>query len=108
MKIEWDEKNTLERWILGAANGEAIVAVVIGEGYSEERPGPKNKVISWEEALPYLRYEFDSGYGSAGCTPVYAWTKSKTIFVSQYDGSTTPCWVPRDPIDCSPVMPGGG
>jgi hypothetical protein len=106
----------LRTWIEEAANGEPIEAVVIGEmGWgdygSENVPGyeshPRNKVLAWETAAPLLDYEFSDGYGAPGCEAITAWTKSRVIFVSEYDGSTCPCWVPRNPIDYKPDMPGG-
>ena len=109
--------STLKDWILKSADGEPVEAVVLGEmGWgdynSENVPNyeqqPRNKVLTWEEALPWISYNFDSGYGAPGCNAAYAWTKTKVIFVSTYDGSTRPCVIPRHPVDCVPSMPGGG
>jgi hypothetical protein len=107
---------TLESWINEMADGEAIEAVVIGEmGWgdygSEDVPGYKEqsrgKALSWEAALPSLQYEFSDGYGAPGCNAICAWTKSWVIGVSQYDGSTSPFRMPRNPTDHKPQMPGG-
>lgn len=110
-------KDTLENWILSVANGEEIEAIVIGEmGWgrdytSEKVPGynnhPRDKVLKWSEAVEYLKYEFDCGFGAPGCEAIYAWTKSWVIFISQYDGATGVCSIPRNPCDCKPEMPGG-
>ena len=110
-------KENLRDWIVEAAEGEDVEAVVFGKmggrgdygkknvpGYDER---PRGKVIEWATAEPLLRYEFDSGSGAPGCEAVYAWTASRIIFIVRYDGSTCPCWVPRNPCECKPEMPGG-
>ncbi len=107
---------TLKEWITEAAAGEPVVGVVLGEmGWgdygNEDVPDyakcPKNKLMSWEEALPFLSYDFATGFGAPGCQAVHAWTEKRVIFVSQYDGSTCIESVPRNPQDCEPSMPGG-
>lgn len=106
----------LKDWILGEANGEKIEAVVIGEmgwgDYSKEEiqqydKQVRNKVLTWKKAAPMIDYEFDSGYGAPGCNAIVAWTKTKVISVSQYDGATGTFTIPRHPIDFVPEMPGG-
>ncbi len=106
----------LLKWVEGAAEGEPVEAVVIGEmgwgDYGKEHvphydPTVFGKVLPWAEAQPYLDYDFDSGYGAPGCQAIYAWTKSWVIFISQYDGSTRCNRIPRNPVDCIPNMPGG-
>jgi hypothetical protein len=107
----------LKQWILEVANGEPVEAVTIGRmGWggnynSEFVPSydaiPKNKAMPWDEAAKWLDYDFDSDYGSVKCQAIYAWTKSRVIFVSQYDGSTSINYVPRNPSDEEPRMPGG-
>lgn len=108
-----NQKTTLENWILEESDGEPIECVVIGENgwlsneianYKDQERGKK---LSWDEARKYLQYEFDDGFGSPNCNSIYAWTKNKVIFVSEYDGSTSICSVPRNPIDCDPKMFGG-
>jgi hypothetical protein len=103
-----------------AANGEPILAVVIGEfgwrngwgenGYGETDPLSWDKrgvPLLWTEARPLLNYEYNSGYGAPCCHAIYAWTISQAIFVVQYDGSTWLTSVPRNPVPCHPNMPGG-
>ena len=108
--------DNLVAWVEMEADGEKIEAVVIGEmGWGdygfEEIPGykeqPKSVVISWDEAKKWLSYEFSDGYGAPKCNAIYAWTKSWVIAISQYDGSTSPFRVPRNPVTCNPMMPGG-
>lgn len=106
----------LSEWLLEDAGDEPIEAVVLGEmGWgnygSDAVPNyegqPRGKVLSWEEALPWLGYEFDSGFGAPGCNAVVAWTKSWVISVSQYDGATGTFKVARNPTGYMPEMPGG-
>ncbi len=109
-------RDTLKNWIEEMAGGEVVEAVVIGEmGWgtygSDGVPGydkqPRNKVLSWEKALPWLTYQFDSGHGAPGCNAITAWTASWVISISQYDGATCPFRIPRNPTDHTPEMPGG-
>ena len=102
--------------ILEEVAGEEIVGVVIGNmgwgTYNKDNiplydVQPKGKVLSWKEAAPFLDYEHDCGYGAPECNAVYVWTETKVYFVVQYDGSTGFSWVPRDPVDIMPEMPGG-
>ena len=107
---------TLKERIEECADGQPIEAVVIGEMGgdgdfgSEAVPNyancPKGTVLTWEEAVPWLSYEFSCGYvGMPACQAIYAWTKERVISISQYDGSTQPCTVPRHPLNGMPDMP---
>ena len=103
--------------ILDAAKGERIIGVVIGDmgwvgGYNKENVPlydvqPRGKVLSWEQAAPFLDYEYDTGFGAPECNAVYAWTISSVLFVVQYDGATSVQSVPRNPMEVTPEMPGG-
>jgi hypothetical protein len=101
--------------ILKEAAGEKITGVVIGEmgwpNWGEEGKPKwdhvKNKLITWKEAFPLLNYEYDTGYGSPHCQAIYAWTKTRVIYVAQYDGSTTIHSIYRNPVNCLPEMHGG-
>lgn len=107
----------LKSWILEASADEPIEAVVIGQmGWgddynSEDVPRygeqPKGIVLSWDEAELWVDYDFDDGHGAPGCNAIWAWTASRVIFISQYDGSTRVEWVPRSPVVGEPEMPGG-
>lgn len=66
-------------------------------------------ILSWQEARPHLDYQYDSGYGAVDCHAVYAWTPSRVLFISQYDGSTHVTSVPRHPyVDFSMLPRDGG
>jgi hypothetical protein len=101
--------------ILEIAGDEPIEAIVIGEmGWSNynEKGKPnwkdiKGKLLPWHDAIPYLDYEYDTGFGAPDCQAINAWTASKVIFVIQYDGATMIESVPRNPIPHIPEMPGG-
>lgn len=91
--------------IVEAANGEPIESVVIGPGYFYDNApsaAPTGVMMTWAEAVKWLDYEFYSGFGGAGCHPVFVWTKNWVHFVHEYDGSTSISSVPRNPCDCIP------
>jgi hypothetical protein len=110
--------SNLKEWILRAAEGEPIEAIVIGgvkrlDPIPEDLPWKKqdrskwNRVLPWQDAEPLIDYDFDSSYGIPGCQAVTAWTKSRIIFISEYNGATSVECTPRHPVDHEPVMPGG-
>ena len=103
----------LRDWIEQMAEGEAIEAIVLGPlpwgDYGAEKipPNwPQNQILTWEQALPWISYEFDDGFGFPGCHAIVAWTTTKIILVSQYDGATEPFVIPRHPTAHEPIMPG--
>jgi hypothetical protein len=112
--------SNLKQWILRAADGESIEAIVIGKPnqatalptkvdvtWARQDDSKYNKVLSWQEAEPLIDYPFDSSYGLPRCHAVTAWTKSRVIFVSQYNGATSIEYAPRNPVNHMPAMPGG-
>ena len=112
--------SNLKQWILRAADGESIEAIVIGKPTQATVIPPKvnatwarqddskfNKVLTWQEAEPLIDYPFDSSYGLPRCHAVTAWTKSRVIFISQYNGATSIEYAPRNPVNHMPSMPGG-
>ena len=101
--------------ILRVAGDEPIEFIVIGdmgwEDYRSETKPPyqeiKGKLLSWEEAIPYIDYEYNTGYGAPECQAITAWTTNKVIFIWQYDGKTQVTSIPRNPVAHIPSMPGG-
>lgn len=97
--------------ILEVAGDEAIEAVVIGDADwgrdDSNRAVPADRkfiVITPDEAAQLLTYEHDDGFGWPDCHAVYAWTATRVLFVSEYDGSTTIDDMPRNPGPCTPRM----
>jgi hypothetical protein len=90
--------------------GEEILAMVVGQHYKRkweyELLPDENVILSREAGLRKVNEEYDSGYGGADCYPLYAWTKSRVFFVSEYDGATSLSWVPRDPVSIEPEFSG--
>ena len=115
MTADQEVARTFAAEVEDVAGGEQIIAVVVGEmgwmGYRDESKPAwghiKGRVVTWEEARPMLDYIYDDGYGAPDCQAIYAWTPTRVIFVSQYDGSTNIESIPRNPIDCVPDIPGG-
>ena len=70
------------------------VELLTGRGYNEKCP---TGILTWEEARPHLDYEYDSGFGSQDCHNIYIWTPTRVIYIHEYDGSTWPEAVPRNP-----------
>ena len=107
---------TIKEWILEEANGELIQAIVIGDTTNYQKKTcyhipesyPQKQILSWEEALPWIDYQFDDGFGIEQCFPIFAWTENKVIAISCYDGSTSCFSIPRNPCVCAPFMRGSG
>jgi hypothetical protein len=104
---------TFAEEIEAVAQGEAIEAIVIASeksdhlGERSERTKPyEGKVISWATARPFLDYEYDAGFGGADCHAITAWTKTRVLFVHEYDGTTGISWLYRNPVNHRPQMSG--
>jgi hypothetical protein len=101
----------LRKWLEGVAAqyGEPIEAVVVGrhdDRYGGDSLADENIVLTPEVALGKLDAEFDQGYGSPACFPLYAWTKTRVFFVHEYDGATCLNWAPRYPVAIEPTFGG--
>ena len=112
--------SNLKDWILKVAEGEPVEAIVIGKPiqavitaapmdatWAHQDESKFNRILSWEEAQPLIDYSFDSSYGVPRCHAVTAWTRTRVIFVSQYNGATSIEYAPRNPTNHMPSMPGG-
>ena len=90
--------------ILEEAGDEAIEAIVIGEfrGNRFSDKIPLNVTLSMEDAKGWLDYDYYGGYGGEECHPIYAWTKTRVLSVSAYDGATCVTSIPRHPQMCQP------
>lgn len=107
---------TLKQWIEELTDGEPVEWVVIGEmGWgdykSESVPNygqqPRGLLLTWDQALPWISYNFEDGIGAPGCNAVIAWTKAWIISVLRFDGLTEPFRLPRNPLAVLPEMPAG-
>ncbi len=94
-----------------AAKGEPIDSVVIGtfgdswlDDEDEVEGGPR-PVLPWAAARSQLDYAYGTGYGGVECHAIYAWTQTRVLFVSEYDGSTKIASVPRNPTEGKPIFP---
>lgn len=90
--------------ILSVTGGESILAIRINGSpfyYNTPRKDASqhldDKLVSWEEAAPFLDYPYDAGYGNQDCHDITAWTETKVIYVHEYDGSTRVCYIDRNP-----------
>lgn len=111
-----NKMENLKSWVLEMAGGEPIEAVIIGTmGWDDHKAEinplydkiPFNKILTWEQAAPFLDYNFNAGYGAPECNALYAYTKTWVIAIYQYDGSTNPYKIPRSPMEIKPQMVGG-
>ena len=100
----------IAKWIEKIADGEDVIAAVIGrhdnERWDEEPKEYVGMLMDWPTARKILDYAYDNGYGGADCHPVFAWTETKIITVTEYDGATGPAWFPRHPISIVPFFYG--
>jgi hypothetical protein len=88
--------------IIEIADDEPIEAIIIGPKgiYYKNTPDLneiEGKLLTFEEAKPFLDYEYDDGLGCADCHAIYAWTPSRVLFIHEYDGATSVASVPRNP-----------
>jgi hypothetical protein len=91
--------------ILEVADGESILAIRMDTSpfyrsdcaRKELSKHLDKQVISWEEAAPFLDYPYDTGYGAQDCHDIVAWTENKVIYIHEYDGSTSVCYLDRNP-----------
>lgn len=103
-----DDLTNYKQMILSAVDGEVIEGIVINtpnsydmndSGIEDWRDGPYDTLLHWNAAQQYLDYEFDTGYGTAGCHYITLWTPTRVIYTHEYDGSITLHSVPRNPRD---------
>jgi hypothetical protein len=94
--------------ILEAVADDTILAVKIlpkdADYFPDEQlvrfiPGNRlaGSVISLEEALKALDYQYDDGFGSQDCHDIYMWSNDWVYYIHEYDGSTCIRSVPRNP-----------
>lgn len=107
-----NDGKTLRDEILEVARGEPIIGICIKPYQRHARwdssSGDDQPVRQWEDVAPWLGYTYDHGYGGVSCHSFIAWTESRVIFVSQYDGSSWVDSMPRNPTPTQVYMPGGG
>lgn len=117
MNSIYQDKNTPFEDLVEVIGNEKCVGVVLGEeswNMRDENDNPMfpdlpiGRLISLEDAKKYLSYKYDTGFGSAELPALYAWTETRIILISLYDGATSFVSVPRNPIACNPKMVGGG
>ena len=88
---EWEEDHKEEK----------IEAIVIRKkGWDFDSEETISKIISWNEAMILLDYEFDLGIGDPGCHAIYIWTTNFVLFVSECDGATGLASIPRTCDGC--------
>ena len=95
--------------LIELASGEKFEAIVLSrrkyyEWQDPEYFGPDMIKV----ALKELDFEFDSGYGGEEGFRLYAWTPTKVIIKSVYDGSEAYEAIPRHPSNIMPQAYGGG
>lgn len=96
------ETVTLADLIDWRAGPEVIIGAVVGDHVWDERPGGPKTVRPWAEARALLDYEPSHAFGPEDCHAVYAWTASRLIVVTQYDGLTGVTALPTVPTDVDP------
>lgn len=104
---------TFWKEIVDYARGEKIEAAIIGSECDyggpyvpRLRPRFLNVVLTPRRAKELLSYKGGCLNGAVSCHPVYIYTTTRVLFVTQYDGHTTFNSVPRNPMNVKVVMPG--
>jgi len=57
-----------------------------------------NRLVSYEEALKVLNYDYNDGYGGQDCHDILMWSAERVYYVHEYDGATCIRHRPRNPI----------
>lgn len=94
--------------ILEAIEDDTILAVKILSKDADHSPAKSNakfvpgnllanSILSLEDALKALDYEYDDGYGWQDCHDIYMWSSDWVYYIHEYDGSTCIRSVPRHP-----------
>jgi len=107
----WEEiKDTLDK-------DEVLEHIVFGSwgGFGDGTPTPEvppsvmGRRLLPQEAKPFLlAFSFSCGYGSPECYATWIYTNKNVYWVTQYDGSTSLDFMPRNPAQgIIPYMPGG-
>ena len=95
-----------------SAGGGPIIKILIGsyegfdhdQGYPNPVPADKvGKLLNWEEAAPWLDYDYEGGFGKGGCHPIVAWTRLLIIYTTEYDGRHRLVCKPRKPVAYEPT-----
>ena len=111
-----DLEDNLKGDILRCLESEHVIGVVLGHGdgsYGEVSHIPNyssmpfGKLLSWDEALKWIDYDYYGGFGTGGCQCFYMWTEQSVLLVEGYDGTCHIVKIPRNPIDVLPVFIGG-
>ena len=94
-----------------AYKGEQVETIVFGEfdwGYTQYKSSPPcGKLMSLDEAMPYLAIEFLNDWGELGCPPFVAYTANWIISAYAYDGLVSAYSMRRNPVEgYIPYMPG--
>lgn len=83
-------------WIEFAENGvgERITHILL-----DERGGEVRRLLTRDEFETdrWATERFSSGFSGPGCSPLVAWSTNWVFYVSEYDGSTDLCKLPRGP-----------
>lgn len=72
--------------------------VVFDESNTADAPYA-HKLFPWDEVQKLIDYEYNAGFGGAGCHPIYLWTPTRILYIHEYDGSTSLSTIPRHPVD---------
>jgi len=94
--VDGPRTRNLRRWLLEAAAGEEIGAVLTAVGTCQ----------SWADVATTLDRDIVLDFGQPSLGALYAWTASRVIFVDAYDGFPSVRWVPRHPCAGLPELGG--
>lgn len=90
---------------------EQIIGITIGVPRSDDEQrtyavpdGDVHSLLSREDGIRLLNFDFENEHGEYGGLPFYAWTESWVAFGVDYDGKFKFRWVPRNPGNWGAVM----
>lgn len=93
--------------ILACAEGDVINYIDFGgaiqryrfESVTDPRDAGINFSVTYrfEDAKPFLDYEYEDGYGAIDCHDIIAWSDAYVYYIHEYDGSTQVMRLPKRP-----------
>lgn len=84
-------------------HNDTILCGVIGKA-PDNAPRVRDQftILSREDLLENLNYEFNGGHGGIQCHAMITWTSNYVLSIIEYEGAAILTHLPRNPVLCCP------